>query len=487
METFEKLSPTLAGEKRLNCSRWLVVLCLLCCLASCTGKKVAVVQNKQLIVNDLKNSFVITNPTNHSIEFQLDINHFFPLSDTSLLQIIRQQAQQDTIPLEQAAWRFVANTSFHEIPYTGETWQHAPTLFLNSVGGGFCDDQASVLAKLWQKLGFQARVYGLEGHVVPEVHVNNRWEMFDPDHRIYYFDSTRQILSVKQLATLDSSQILDTLPNISCNPAFLATTPISRHYLRDFFETKADNKDQTAWHLNYPKISNQFSLPANSSLVFTFNEKQKRMEAFVQLEKGAEGTLQIPLVPFSANGDCQFSLENKNFHAQQNFRFPHQQFFHQLKIQNTNQKTFIYYLVNPLLPFVKSKNELKVIGSKKLQLSAAYVRPKSQLFFGEVGYYFHTKSIEYRDFLLKLAKLKPKKIDSAFILKHYREFLNLDRSLTEKDKLYEELRLKRAMMMLTMNPKYSVEKAEEVYPISLFYLYNATKDGKIEMLMRFLK
>ena len=48
-----------------------------------------------------------------------------------------------------------------------------------------CDQQAFLLARVFQNLGYEARVIGLRGHVVTEVYFNGQWVLADPDFEIW--------------------------------------------------------------------------------------------------------------------------------------------------------------------------------------------------------------------------------------------------------------------------------------------------------------
>ena len=102
-------------------------------------------------------------------------------------------------PDYQKAWRFLTARGYQYTPLTGSDQQQDPLLFINSLGYGYCDDFANVLATIWQWQGYQARIWGLNGHVVPEIQVNSQWMMFDANYGVYYRDSAGQIASVDEL------------------------------------------------------------------------------------------------------------------------------------------------------------------------------------------------------------------------------------------------------------------------------------------------
>ncbi|MCW5620267.1 MAG: hypothetical protein KIS79_04080 [Burkholderiales bacterium] len=47
----------------------------------------------------------------------------------------------------------------------------------------------------------EVRVWTLNGHVVPEVKVDGRWEMYDSDTGIIYYNDSNQIAGVEELMT----------------------------------------------------------------------------------------------------------------------------------------------------------------------------------------------------------------------------------------------------------------------------------------------
>lgn len=106
------------------------------------------------------------------------------------------------------AWRLVSMMHYHADPFIAGKKTHAPILAINSVGYGYCDDVSAALANIWKWLGYEARVWDLQGHVVPEVRVGDSWLMFDPDYGIYYFNRDGNIASVAELSK-DPSLILN--------------------------------------------------------------------------------------------------------------------------------------------------------------------------------------------------------------------------------------------------------------------------------------
>jgi hypothetical protein len=86
----------------------------------------------------------------------------------------------------EAIWRFIRDNRYHYEPPHGRAENHDPVKFLNVYGYGFCDDSSTNFAALARAAGLKARVWGLSGHVVPEVWYDGGWHMFDPDGLAYY-------------------------------------------------------------------------------------------------------------------------------------------------------------------------------------------------------------------------------------------------------------------------------------------------------------
>jgi len=84
-------------------------------------------------------------------------------------------------------WLFLKQNRYHWYPAEVGNEIHSPVKFINIYGCGFCDDSATNAELLFKSAGLsQARVWGLNGHVVPEVFYNGAWHMLDPDLEVFY-------------------------------------------------------------------------------------------------------------------------------------------------------------------------------------------------------------------------------------------------------------------------------------------------------------
>jgi hypothetical protein len=173
--------------------------------------------------------FAVPHPERHYIRianrgaldtvFSLRLNHrgFRTLADV-MADIAQLPDQTDGEPLPRKAWRWVVGHRYHWVPLTGKSWYHSPTVFFNSAGFGFCDDVAHLLAFLWSEMGYQTRVWGLSGHVVPELFLDGRWQMYDPDLEVYYLDRAGRVAGATDLM-LDPDLIRNPVP--PCSPTLV--------------------------------------------------------------------------------------------------------------------------------------------------------------------------------------------------------------------------------------------------------------------------
>lgn len=95
------------------------------------------------------NKILIENTNNNTVEFKIKINNSFPLDSLNIIQNIDILSDSLKISKELATWNFIGQLSYKSTnPLTHENWQHNPYLFLNSIGGGMCDDVSSILASI---------------------------------------------------------------------------------------------------------------------------------------------------------------------------------------------------------------------------------------------------------------------------------------------------------------------------------------------------
>jgi hypothetical protein len=247
--------------------------------------------------------------------FNLDLNgaYFHDVAAVVRAVIALPPTVRDE-PLFRRAWRFVTEASEHGMPVTGGRMLHVPEFFLRSIGSGFCDDRATVLMWTWKALGYEARVWGLEGHVVPEVMVGQRWKMLDPDLGAYYMTKGGAIAGVEELQA-EPSLITDPEGDPFAKDGLAYSTVIA-----DYYATVHDNA-VSPW-FSYPHEDppqSAFALPAGSRLevdtslslrvsTIEFDTELLTSRARLWIPSGFSGVVPLPLLLVNIKGDAQVRM-----------------------------------------------------------------------------------------------------------------------------------------------------------------------------------
>ncbi|MCO5260551.1 MAG: hypothetical protein M9916_10440 [Crocinitomicaceae bacterium] len=301
-----------------------------------------------LILTYQNNSIVIQNNNDFDAFFNLKINHFFPMTMEDIMDSIKKIEFEENKSDYNAAWKFVARSTFWTKPISGENWQHDPIIFINSIGGGLCDDKASILAKIWRTQGYDARVINIEGHVVSEIKINNHWEMYDPTLYIYYKNDNK-ILSVKDLEK---------------NSDIIKKGELRGWRYKQKYQSIEDNRDITEWALKQKNIDAAFTIPSHSKLIFT--AYKDKTYVIIQLNKKSKGTISTPLIPSFIHGKIVLSTDNKNSYIQtdEEYTFNCDKNNHTTIISQVFNQSTIFFYINPLLEILKDTNILQLTSTQ---------------------------------------------------------------------------------------------------------------------------
>lgn len=466
----------------------LIVLVFGCTSEEKSFKNLNIKTVKQFQFSDSTYIIQIDNLKEHPIKFNLNINDIFPLDDNKLRLEIEKMSFEKKISSEKSAWLFVSNHTFHSKPLTIDSWQHHPLLFLNSIGGGLCDDKASVLAKLWMTLGDSSRIIGLNGHVVPEVFVNQKWQMFDPDNSVYYCNEGEQPQSVNELELSKDSILISNCNSTFVNPIFKFQNPISR-YITGLYQSD-DNEDVTHWHLNYSSdVTNDFVLPPYSNLKIIYNKVTGITNLLITLTSKSKGQLKVPLVPYEVSGKAQFQVNNKDVYINnETILLPQKQFHSEIEVVNVDKQTEINYLINPKLNVFKDNNSLVLNSSDSLSIKIkSQSKQNPNAIFGEEYLFFDTKSIEYKDYLTVISNYKNDTIDENFFYNEFKRFLDYDTSLSKEEKMVYINKFPndyKKIISLMNDRQQSIIK--EKYPKSVLYIFLASRYQKLDYISKIL-
>lgn len=258
---------------------------------------VLVNQTERLVLLDApeQQALEFRNDTDVDVEFDLDVNnHLFPGKRQAILEKIGEMKMpdsEDSIPFR--IWRAIAENTRRGATLSEATWLHAPARLLNSTGFGYCDDVASAFSLLASEAGFKTRVWTLGGHVVPEVEIGDRWEMYDPDTGVVYFNEYDQVANVEELA---ADAALITSPR---NPAQAQkhdnAKPFSQE-IADIYASSENNVVYSKYTEPVPESDAKYVIPSGGRLLFggSWSSPLYDQPTGLQIGFNAEARLELP-------------------------------------------------------------------------------------------------------------------------------------------------------------------------------------------------
>jgi hypothetical protein len=265
------------------------------------------------VIEDRKSEyFSLINNSEKIITFNFSLNgkKFYQQNSDILAEV---NSDKKNFPLK--LWEYLSFKFVHKRPLSGQEWQHSPTLFYNSLGFGYCDDAAAIFSHLVRGAGYNTRVWNIRGHVVSEVRVNNRWEMYDTDLGIYCFNNDGQVSGVEELSEN---------PSLVTNPVNPVKKKDHEGYKQkwaDFYSTK-DNVVSSFYNYQLPVKPFNLVLPARSRLDFfqkfetgKFNlrgdqvHKEHYLNLRMTIPAGYKGVIEMPLVLHSIKGKGVVSFD----------------------------------------------------------------------------------------------------------------------------------------------------------------------------------
>lgn len=311
----------------------------------------------------------IINQKNKLLVFELDVNNQFPLTEKKLLSQIEYWADSLSLPLYQATWKYVCENTKHNDPIPAQKTLNNSFFFLNSFGYGLCENRAFLLADLWRKFGYKSRIYHVYKHAVAEVYINGKWEMYDPDHEVFYYNNNNQVASVSELASdktcfsRPSNRSLDELSDVITNSEFIIKkfSYANQGLIDSTFV--ADNKTTNMLFKLPPNAKMRFPIiiPYKEGVFYTFT---KAVEITLY-ENNKSQPVQLPLYPYMDVNHKDTTFLTNSFGEQLNY-------------SNVKDSTKVYFLLNPRLPILKNgKNELIITTEDLLSFDLKIKEDKS--------------------------------------------------------------------------------------------------------------
>jgi len=211
-------------------------------------------------------AIVIANRADQSAQFTLEHNDF-PIFESKAQVVDYVRAQPDAFtdePFERKLWRFLRDSTNHYYSLVPLQFRQAPWSTLNSLGFGLCGDMATSYVALARAAGYQSRVWSLGGHVVPEIKVDDRWQVYDPDLGVYYRNRDGRIAGIDELAA-DPTLVSDPTDPIFDDPAAWAYSSV----VTEIYASTHDNFIADATLLpGIPEMSGRFEIPPGAKLTY---------------------------------------------------------------------------------------------------------------------------------------------------------------------------------------------------------------------------
>jgi Bacterial Ig domain/Transglutaminase-like superfamily len=208
----------------------------------------------------------LQNRTDRMARFVLEHNDYPVFKDaTHIVEHVR--ALPDVVPgegFERKLWRFLRDATNHYYSLMPLQFRQSPWATLNSLGFGLCGDMATSYVAIARAAGYEARVWSLGGHVAPEIRVDGRWQLYDPDLGIFYRNRSGAVAGVEELSA-DPTLVTDPYQPIFTNPEEWPYSDV----VADIYATAANNFVADATLLPAVKdVAGQFELPPGASLTY---------------------------------------------------------------------------------------------------------------------------------------------------------------------------------------------------------------------------
>lgn len=226
----------------------------------------------------------------------------FGLNFQTISEIVQSATQFDlgsSPPV--SAWKYVTDISQHGYPMNSEDWLSDPIIYINSIGWGFCDDVATVLAGIWTEMGYPSRVWFLSGHVVAEFQDSTGWHLMDPDKGAYFTTLDGKIASYEEILVEDAILNLNRA-NIFEKPSIgqqmgLYSDEVVGNTLKSLIRSTGNNviSDYKRHDITFKKST--FLIPSFSVINYYTISGGGAIKALIKVSvpSGSKGNLYVPL------------------------------------------------------------------------------------------------------------------------------------------------------------------------------------------------
>lgn len=361
---------------------------------------------------------VLANESDFDANFTLKFNGQISVNIHDLVRQIRELKVpgSESVPDYEKAYHYLLKNHEHDFPLSGRTWMHEPSLYLNSLGAGLCDDAATALSLIWKAMGYQSRIWLLQGHVVAEVRVGDRWQMYDPDLRVSFFSRDGLVAGVEELGSNPDLITAPTNPT-SSNPYVYSVR------MAQIYSSVDDNRVCSACADDTVGRDLIFQIPAGGTMELGEAVLDKRLPTVVvgsmskvgqvkiTVPPGSRGSLDIPLAIYDVRGQGtdRVRLGHRSFRLATSdaFDFLHTDSKSGNRIQsisfNNNKEAIeIIYFLNRKFVEVQKENTISIghQGDRHAELRAKFGEPVSQVWdFGQSSFAGASVSFHGREYL----------------------------------------------------------------------------------------
>ncbi len=336
----------------------------------------------------------ISNPGQVSVDAGIVLGDFIFLNEKALIDSIRSMKVPQGLEADyRKAWYFMLSRTWSaRKPLAGREHFNDLNVFINSAGFGFCGAKSDALAGIWSLMGYPSRVVDIGGHVVPEIYVGQRWEVWDPTYHACYVDSSGRICSVEELSArpwlVDHPVRLSYIPYyywnrmmaFSRNTAELYSSSENNQVVRDF--QAVDPKGNTAEILLPASCSMVFPVYSGLPLYSVYRGVTTKLTDYAELAvfvpAGVSTRLSIPLL-FHAATSAGSTLKLGNLtveltKSKSEYVSSGYSLFQTIEIAGNSEGCTLFFLLNPRLFDDMAKRNQKVWETEE-PLQIRWVNP----------------------------------------------------------------------------------------------------------------
>ncbi len=282
------------------------------------------------------------------------------------------------MPIAEKVWRFIAQFTKHKSLITKNNWLYNPLLLVNSAGGSFCGYRSAAMTNILLYMGIKARSWCIEGHVITEAYVDGRWQVYDPDLGVVYYNENGNICSFCELS--DNPLYITNPIKMMSVSSYCDSVEACSKKIADMYTSKNDNCLFNTYYEHFnEKQKVFFMLPKGSVMTFPMPDNSKNTTfalAELKLPKNWTGNVKMSLIPFDYIGDAEIEYQNKIMKSDYEFwadKISASQIFEdEIVVKQNPEGVVLRYHINPYIYSPKERNSITLIGKGVRSLEVGF-------------------------------------------------------------------------------------------------------------------